>query len=68
MTDLPHDSLVGGPEHNWELGTRDTGAYATISEVVDYLEWLGSNVTESVDKRTDLSLRCSYPRTRKEAD
>ena len=39
LTDLPHDSLVGGPEHNWELGTRDTGAYATISEVVDYLEW-----------------------------
>ena len=52
LTELPHDSLVGGPEHNWELGTRDTGAYATISEVVDYLEWLGSNVTESVDKRT----------------
>ena len=52
LTDLPHDSLVGGPEHNWELGTRDTGAYATISEVVDYLEWLGSNVTESVDRRT----------------
>ena len=52
LTNLPHDSLVGGPEHNWELGTRDTGAYATISEVVDYLEWLGSNVTESVDKRT----------------
>ena len=52
LTDLPHDSLVGGPEHNWELGTRDTGAYATISEVVEYLEWLGSNVTESVDKRT----------------
>ena len=52
LTDLPHDSLVGGPEHNWELGTRDTGAYATISEVVDYLEWLGSNVTESDDKRT----------------
>jgi len=52
LTDLPHDSLVGGPEHNWELGTRDTGAYATISEVVDYLEWLGSNVTESGDRRT----------------
>ena len=52
LTGLPHDSLVGGPEHNWELGTRDTGAYATISEVVDYLEWLGSNVTESSDRRT----------------
>jgi selenocysteine lyase/cysteine desulfurase len=51
LTDLPHDSLVGGPEQNWELGTRDTGAYATISEVVNYLEWLGSSVTESTDRR-----------------
>lgn len=51
LTDLPHDTLVGGPEQNWELGTRDTGAYATISEVVDYLEWLGSSVTESTNRR-----------------
>lgn len=51
MTDLPHDSLVGGPEQNWELGTRDTGAYATMSEVVEYLEWLGSEVTDAADRR-----------------
>ena len=25
LTALPHDSLVGGPEQNWELGTRQTG-------------------------------------------
>ncbi len=41
LTKLPHDGIVGGPEDNWELGTRDTGAYATLSEVVDYFEWLG---------------------------
>ena len=51
LTDLPHDSLVGGPEQNWELGTRDTGAYATLSEVVSYLEWLGSKVTDTSDRR-----------------
>ena len=51
MTALPHDSLVGGPEENWELGTRDTGAYATLSEVTDYLEWLGSKVTDATDRR-----------------
>lgn len=51
MTHLPHDSLVGGPEGNWELGTRDTGAYATLSEVTDYLEWLGSQVSDSSDRR-----------------
>ena len=51
MTAIEHDSLVGGPEGNWELGTRDTGAYATLSDVTDYLEWLGTQVTESTDRR-----------------
>lgn len=48
---LPHDSLIGGPELNWELGTRDTGSYATLSDVVAYMEWLGSNFTDSQDRR-----------------
>ena len=52
MAALPHDSLVGGPDENWELGTRDTGAYATMSDVVDYIEWLGSQVCDSDDQRT----------------
>ena len=51
MTAIEHDSLVGGPEGNWELGTRDTGAYATLSDVTDYLEWLGAQVTDSTDRR-----------------
>ena len=52
MAALPHDSLVGGPAENWELGTRDTGAYATMSDVVEYIEWLGSQVCDSDDQRT----------------
>lgn len=48
---LPHDMLVGGPADDWELGTRDTGAYATLSEVVSYFEWLGSRVTDETDRR-----------------
>ena len=51
LTAMEHDSLVGGPEGNWELGTRDTGAYATLSDVTDYLEWLGAQVTDSADRR-----------------
>ena len=51
MTAMEHDALVGGPEGNWELGTRDTGAYATLSNVTDYLEWLGAQVTDSADRR-----------------
>ena len=51
LTALPHDSLEGGPEGNWELGTRDTGAYATFSKVVEYFEWLGESFTDSADRR-----------------
>ena len=52
MAALPHDSLDGGPTENWELGTRDTGAYATMSDVVEYIEWLGSKISISDDRRT----------------
>lgn len=51
---LPHNSLVGGPAENWELGTRDTGAYATFSDVVDYLDWLGGHFTEKTERRERL--------------
>jgi selenocysteine lyase/cysteine desulfurase len=54
LSALPHDSLMGGPEGNWELGTRDTGSYATMSDVVGYLEWLGGHFTDSDDPRTRL--------------
>ncbi len=48
---LSHDHLLGAPGEPWELGTRDTGAYATFSDVVDYFEWLGSQFTQSSDRR-----------------
>ncbi len=48
---LPHDALLGGPDGNWELGTRDTGAYATMSDVVGYFDWLGSQVSNASDRR-----------------
>ncbi len=51
LTALPHEALVGGPTDNWELGTRDTGAYAAISDVVAYFDWLGGEVSEETDPR-----------------
>jgi len=51
LSAVPHDSLDGGPEKNWELGTRDTGAYATLSDVADYLEWLGEQVSDEANRR-----------------
>ncbi len=51
LTALPHDSLIDGPAGNWELGTRDTGSYATLSDVVNYFEWLGDEVAPDASDR-----------------
>jgi selenocysteine lyase/cysteine desulfurase len=51
LSDLPLEQLANGPRTNWEMGTRDTGAYATFSDVVAYFDWLGSTHTESEDPR-----------------
>jgi selenocysteine lyase/cysteine desulfurase len=51
LAGLPHDHLLDAPGEPWELGTRDTGAYATFSDVVAYLEWLGGEVADATDRR-----------------
>ncbi|MEZ5659210.1 MAG: aminotransferase class V-fold PLP-dependent enzyme [Burkholderiaceae bacterium] len=49
MAELPHEQLAGAAARQWELGTRDTGAYATFSEVIRYLAWLGGQADPSAD-------------------
>ncbi|SPH23340.1 Cysteine desulfurase SufS [Defluviimonas aquaemixtae] len=46
-----NEQIVGGPENAWEMGTRDAGAYATFSDVVDYFDWLGAQVSDATDRR-----------------
>ena len=48
---LPHNQLIGAPGGPWEMGTRDTGAYATFSDVVAYFDWLGGEVSDETDRR-----------------
>ena len=48
---MPHDMLIGAPETGWEFGTRDTGSYATVSDVVSYFDWLGGQVSDETDRR-----------------
>jgi selenocysteine lyase/cysteine desulfurase len=54
LTALDHECLLDGPQQNWELGTRDTGSYATMSDVVNYMDWLGSQVCPSPNRRERL--------------
>jgi selenocysteine lyase/cysteine desulfurase len=54
LAGVPHNNLLKGPEKNWEMGTRDTGSYATFSDVVDYLDWLGGEVSGASDRKARL--------------
>lgn len=54
MTSLPLEQLIDGPSGNWEMGTRDTGSYATFSDVVGYFDWLGGQSQDTDDRRTRL--------------
>lgn len=51
LTALPHDMLIDAPATGWEFGTRDAGSFATMSDVIDYFDWLGSEVSGSTDRR-----------------
>lgn len=48
---LPHDMLINAPATGWEFGTRDAGAYATVSDVVSYFEWLGGETSPETGRR-----------------
>ncbi|MEM7732126.1 MAG: aminotransferase class V-fold PLP-dependent enzyme [Pseudomonadota bacterium] len=54
LTALPHDKLIDAPAEGWEFGTRDAGSYATMSDVVAYFEWLGSQVSSATDRRAKI--------------
>ncbi len=50
---LPHERLEGSPPRSWDLGTRDTGAFATFSDVVHYLDWLGGQARPDAGSREE---------------
>ena len=48
---LNHDKLRAAPKDAWELGVPPTGHFAALSELVDYICWIGTNFIDSNDKR-----------------
>lgn len=54
LTAMTKEQIVGGPADNWELGTRDSGSYATFCDVVAYFDWLGGEVSGQSDPRARL--------------
>ncbi len=51
LSSTPHDMLINAPATGWEFGTRDTGSYATVSDVVSYFDWLGGEVSDETNPR-----------------
>lgn len=54
MSVVDHDRLSGKPADAWELGSRDPSALAGVSEMVNYLAWLGGHFTDDSSRRACL--------------
>jgi len=54
LAKLPHENLILKPDTNWILGSPPHAMLAAWSAVVEYLCWLGSQFTDSTDRRTQV--------------
>ena len=48
---MPHHKLSGNAANVWDLGSPAPAQYAAITEIVNYVCWLGSQYNESSDRR-----------------
>jgi cysteine desulfurase / selenocysteine lyase len=48
---LPHNKLIAKPVDEWELGSPAPAHFAAISEIVNYVCWVGAKFTASTDRR-----------------
>lgn len=51
LASLDRDNLLGKATTDWDLGTREPAAFASISCVAEYLQWLGSHFSDSRNPR-----------------
>lgn len=49
---LPHDRLLAKAEGELQIGSPVPAHYAAISEIVDYVCWIGSKFTQETDRRS----------------
>ena len=52
LANLPHNKLTAKPAEEWELGSPAPTQYAVMSEIVNYVVWIGGNYIDSKDRRT----------------
>lgn len=49
---LPHNKVIADAQNKWELGSPAPSHFAAITELVNYVSWIGSNFIDSEDRRT----------------
>lgn len=54
VKDLPHRRILEDSADVWELGSIAPAHYGTISEIVDYIVWIGQKYSGKGDKRSCL--------------
>lgn len=48
---LPHNKLIAKPAEEWELGSPAPSQFASITEIVNHVCWIGSKFIDSSDRR-----------------
>lgn len=48
---LPHNKLIAKPLEEWELGSPAPSQFASITEIVNYVCWIGAKFIDSNDRR-----------------
>ncbi len=48
---LPHHKLAGKRPDFWDLGSTAPWQFAVVSEVVDYVCWIGAQLSDETDRR-----------------
>lgn len=48
---LPHHRLTAAAENTWELGSPAPAQFAVVTEIVNYVCWLGSHFCDDNDRR-----------------
>jgi len=48
---LPHNKLAGKAEEFWDLGSPAPSQFAIVTEMVEYVCWLGSQFSDAPDRR-----------------
>lgn len=51
VSKLPHNKVIGDPENQWGLGSPVPAHFAAITELVNYVSWIGSEFINSDDRR-----------------